>query len=70
MNDDIVARLRAVLRDDRSVELLAHAAAAEIVELRVQRDELCEALREISQMKDEPYSAEFAADTLHHVRLV
>lgn len=42
----------------------------EIERLRVQRDKLCEALREISQMKDEPYSAEFAADTLHHLRLV
>lgn len=41
-----------------------------IIRLRKERDELCEALREISQMKDEPYSAEFAVDTLHHVRLV
>jgi hypothetical protein len=38
--------------------------------LTAERDELCEALREISQMKDEPYSAEFAADTLHRVGLV
>ena len=39
MNDDIVARLRAVLHNDRSVELMAREAADEIERLRVERDE-------------------------------
>jgi len=38
MNDN-VDRLRAVLCDDKSVELLAREAADEIVELRAERDE-------------------------------
>lgn len=39
MNDDIVARLRAVLHNDRSVELMNHEAADEIERLRRELDE-------------------------------
>ena len=69
-----IERLRAggCARDQKTTQYCAEAVALQelIEQLRRERDELCEALREISQMKDEPYSAEFAADTLHHVRLV
>jgi len=37
--DDIVARLRAVLHNDRSVELMNREAADEIERLRAERDE-------------------------------
>ena len=39
MSDDIVARLRAVLHNDRSVELMNREAADEIERLRAERDE-------------------------------
>ena len=39
MTDDIVARLRAVLHEDRSVELMNREAADEIERLRKERDE-------------------------------
>ena len=39
MNDEIVARLRAVLHNDRSVELMNHEAADEIERLRRELDE-------------------------------
>jgi hypothetical protein len=39
MRDDIVARLRAVLHNDRSVELMNREAADEIERLRAERDE-------------------------------
>ena len=39
MNDDIVARLRAVLHNDRSVELMNREAANEIERLRRELDE-------------------------------
>ena len=39
MSDDIVARLRAVLHNDRSVELMNREAANEIERLRKERDE-------------------------------
>ena len=71
---DEIERLRrgGCARDQRTTQFCAEAVALQelIEQLRRERDELCEALREISQMKDEPYSAEFAVDTLHHVRLV
>ena len=40
--DDIVARLRAVLHNDRSVELMNREAADEIERLRDERDALLE----------------------------
>jgi hypothetical protein len=40
VTDDIVARLRAVLHEDRSVELMNREAADEIERLRKERDEL------------------------------
>ena len=39
MTDDIVARLRAVFHNDRSVELMNREAADEIERLRAERDE-------------------------------
>ena len=39
MESDIVARLRAVLHNDRSVELMNREAADEIERLRAERDE-------------------------------
>ena len=39
MTDDIVVRLRAVLHNDRSVELMNREAADEIERLRNERDE-------------------------------
>lgn len=39
MSDDIVARLRAVLHEDRSVELMNTEAADEIERLRKERNE-------------------------------
>jgi hypothetical protein len=39
MSDDIVARLRSVLHNDRSVELMNTEAADEIERLRDERDE-------------------------------
>ena len=40
MSDDIVARLRAILHNDRSVELMNREAADEIERLRAERDSL------------------------------
>jgi hypothetical protein len=40
MTDDIVTRLRAVLHNDRSVELMNREAADEIERLRAERDEV------------------------------
>ena len=58
------------LRNDLDGAQLAYRGASyDRDRMRSERDALCEALWEISQMEDEPYSAEFAADTLHHVRL-
>jgi len=39
MSDDIVTRLRAVLHNDRSVELMNREAADKIERLRAERDE-------------------------------
>ena len=75
MTDDLVARLRLYAEQKKQnryagLGLLLSDSADEIERLRAERGFLCEALREISQMKDEPYSAEFAEDMLHHARLV
>ena len=40
MSEDIVTRLRAVLHNDRSVELMNHEAAEEIMQLRQQVSDL------------------------------
>lgn len=40
MSEDIVTRLRAVLHNDRSVELMNHEAAEEIMQLRQQVEDL------------------------------
>ena len=52
---DIVTRLRAVLHNDRSVELMNHEAAEDIMQLRQQvsdlRGERDEARREVCRMK-------------------
>ena len=51
MSDDIVARLRAVLHEDRSVELMNTEAADEIERIRKERDDarwrLCKVLGDI-----------------------
>jgi hypothetical protein len=53
-----MTRLRAVLHNDRSVELMCREAADEIQRLR-------NALRAIADNKnDEPYAADFARDIL------
>ena len=58
-NIDIVARLRAVLHNDRSVELMNHEAAEEIMQLRQQvtnlRAERDEARREVCQSRSTSY---------------
>lgn len=55
MSEDIVTRLRAVLHNDRSVELMNHEAAEEIMQLRQQvsdlRAERDEARREVCTLK-------------------
>ena len=55
--DDIVTRLRAVLHNDRSVELMNREAADEIERLRAERDE---ARREVCQlMRADDYNEPF-----------
>jgi hypothetical protein len=49
---DIVTRLRAVLHNDRSVELMNREAADEIEKLRKERDE---ARREVCQFRSTSY---------------
>ena len=64
--DDIVARLRAVLHNDRSVELMNREAADEIERLRAERDQ---ARREVCELRTDigfsrpivSYMVEFAA---------
>lgn len=51
-NTDIVTRLRAVLHNDRSVELMNREAADEIERVRVERDE---ARREVCQFRSTSY---------------
>ena len=59
MSKDIVTRLRAVLHNDRSVELMNREAAEEIMQLRQQVEELRaerdEARREICQSRSTSY---------------
>lgn len=56
MSEDIVTRLRAVLHNDRSVELMNHEAAENIMQLRQQvadlRAERDEARREVCSMNE------------------
>lgn len=49
---DIVTRLRAVLHNDRSVELMNREAADEIERLRAERDEARQQVRDIIQRKE------------------
>lgn len=51
MERDIVARLRAVLHEDRSVELMNREAADEIERIRAERDE---ARREVCELRCNP----------------
>lgn len=51
MNDDIVIRLRTVLHNDRSVELMNREAADEIERLHAERDE---ARREVCELRCNP----------------
>ena len=54
MSDDIVARLRAILHNDRSVELMNREAADEIERLRAERDSLRRQLDQfVGDFKDE-----------------
>ncbi len=60
MSDDIVARLRAVLHEDRSVELMNREAADEIERLRnernafeAERDELISISNKLKRARDE-----------------
>ena len=56
-DNDIVTRLRAVLHNDRSVELMNREAADEIERLRKERDE---ARREVCQlMRSDDYNEPF-----------
>ena len=50
MTDDIVARLRAVFHNDRSVELMNREAADEIERLRAERDEARRLLKAVVDM--------------------
>jgi uncharacterized coiled-coil DUF342 family protein len=52
-NDDIVTRLRAVLHNDRSVELMNREAADEIERLRKDRDEAEPLLNELWERRTE-----------------
>ena len=52
-NDDIVARLRAVLHNDRSVELMNREAADEIERLRKERNEAEPLLQELWDRRTE-----------------
>ena len=53
MSEDIVTRLRAVLHNDRSVELMNHEAADEIMQLRQQVEDLRGRLRGILEIQNE-----------------
>ena len=65
MSDDIVERLRSVLHNDRSVELMNREAADEIERLRKERDEA--RLRTNSILTEIDCRIEHGADSNQHL---